>query len=191
MFRNLFILSIILTLFSGCAQPVVSQAMVNDRIGNAGVYTQDYRLGISDKIRVKVYNEEALSGEFVVNDNGKISFPLVGEINAVGKTTQEIAASYDALLSDGYVVNPKTAVEIVSYRPYFILGEVKTPGQYPFSNQLTVLNAIAAAEGFTPRAQRKSVFIRRAGETEEKAYPLTPDLRVWPGDTIRLGERYF
>jgi polysaccharide biosynthesis/export protein len=94
-------------------------------------------------------------------------------------------------LADGYLREPKVSMEVVTYRPYFVLGEVKTPGQYPYSNGLTVTNAIATAAGFTPRADKKVVFIRRSGEAEEKPFRLTPDLRVYPGDTIRLAERFF
>ena len=82
-------------------------------------------------------------------------------------------------------------MQVETYRPFFILGEVRSPGQYPYMAGLTALNAIATAEGFTPRASKKTVLIRRFGEQYEQSYVLTPDLRIWPGDTIRLAERFF
>jgi len=103
----------------------------------------------------------------------------------------EIGDAYRAKLAEGYVLNPRVSMEIISFRPFYILGEVRTPGAYPFAPNLTVVNAIATAQGLTPRGDRKVVFIRRSGETQEKAYALTPDLKVLPGDTIRLGERLF
>jgi polysaccharide export outer membrane protein len=157
----------------------------------AASFAEDYKLGVGDKIRVIVYNEEALSGEFEVNGAGKVSLPLVGEMVASGQTTEQIADALRNTLSQGYLRDPHVSVEVLTYRPYFILGEIKTPAQYPYVNGMTVMNAIATAGGFTPRAARKRVYIRRSGEGEEKVFDLTPDLRIYPGDTVRLGERYF
>lgn len=152
---------------------------------------EDYRLGSGDKVRLTVFNEPTLSGEFTVAASGTLSFPLIGDVPAVGISTSDIALTVQKRLAEGYLRDPKVNLEIISYRPFFILGEVKAPGQYPYSSGLTVFNAIATAEGFTPRAARGIVYVRRAGSTEEEAFRLTPELRVWPGDTIRLGERYF
>jgi polysaccharide export outer membrane protein len=176
---------------SGCSTPVVSGGD-NDRVGTASAnFVEDYKLGVSDRVRVIVYNEEALSGEFQVNAGGGIALPLIGEIKAIGHSTGELATMIQSSLAQGYLRDPRVSVEVLTYRPYFILGEVKNPAQYPFANGMTVMNAIATAGGFTPRAQRKTIFIRRSGTDEERAYALTPDLRVWPGDTVRVGERYF
>lgn len=150
-----------------------------------------YRLGAGDKVRISVYNEPTLSGEFQIGTTGIISFPLVGDISADGKTPNEVAAAVQARLADGYLREPRVSAEITGYRPFFILGAVTSPGQYPYAAGLTALNAIATAQGFTPRANSHVVYIRRAGAVVEEAYRLTPDLRVSPGDTIRIGERYF
>lgn len=159
-------------------------------------YTEDttdqaYRLDSGDKVRLTVYNEPTLSGEFAVSSNGSLSLPLIGEVPATKRTTDEIGAEVQRRLADGYLRDPKVSMEVITYRPFFILGEVKAPGQYPFASGITVLNAVATAQGFSPRAERKVAYIRRAGSTEETPYRLTPDLRVQPGDTIRIGERYF
>jgi polysaccharide export outer membrane protein len=151
----------------------------------------EYRLGVGDKVRVIVFNEETVSGEFQVGAAGRVAVPLIGEVKAEGQTTTALAADIQRGLADGYLRDPKVSVEVLTYRPYFILGEIKTPAQYPYANGMTVTNAVATAGGFTPRAQRKKIFIRRSGEGQERAYDLAPDLRVFPGDTIRVAERYF
>lgn len=173
---------------SGCARPAIT---VETAQSDTDLQAGDYKLGVSDKVRVIVYNEPTLSGEFAVSAAGTLAFPLIGEVTAFNKTTQQIADDVQKKLADGYLNDPKVSIEVITYRPYFILGEIKTPGQYPYTNNLTVLNAIATAAGFTPRADRKIVYIRRSGEESERPYRLTPGVRVYPGDTIRLAERFF
>lgn len=152
---------------------------------------QGYQLGPGDKLRVTTYGEADLTGEFVVGDRGAVSFPLVGEIPAAKRSVADFKASLVAALKDGYLQDPRMTVEVISYRPYYVLGEVTKPGEYPYSNGLTVLNAVAAASGFTYRANTKKVFIKRAGADAEQTLPLTATEKVLPGDTIRIGERYF
>lgn len=151
----------------------------------------DYTLGVADKVRVTVYNEASLTGEYPVNANGRISMPLIGEVQAAGQTPGGLRQNVERALSDGYLRNPRVAVDVLTFRPFYILGEVTKPGEYPALSGLTVLNAVATAQGFTYRANKKRVFIRRAGETKEQRVPLTSDMLVMPGDTIRIGERFF
>lgn len=151
----------------------------------------DYRLGSGDKVRIIVFGEESLTGEFLVSGGGKISFPLIGEIDALGKTIPQLQTAIEAKLADGYLKQPRVSAEVLNYRPFYILGEVMKPGEYPYTNGLTVLNAVATAEGFTYRADKRKVFIKRAATGEEKAEPLTLNTPVAPGDTIRIGERFF
>ena len=162
-----------------------------DRYAVNALDNENYKLGFGDKLRVTVFNEPTLSGEFAVASDGTISVPLAGTIPAGNKDVGEIANAIQAKLADGYLRDPKVSAEVIAYRPFFILGEVKAPGQYPYSRGLTVLNAVATAQGFTPRSNRSVAMIRRAGATEEQAYRLTPELRVLPGDTIRISERFF
>lgn len=163
-----------------------------DRVGSASTQAVEaYYLGVGDKVRMMVYNEAALTGEFSLSPNGTLSLPLIGEIRAAGKTIEQLTAEVQAKLADGYLREPKVSMEVTAFRPFYILGEVKSPGTYPYVSGLTVLNAIATAQGFTPRANQRVIFIRRSGEDREVAYELRPDLRIFPGDTIRLGERYF
>lgn len=151
----------------------------------------DYRLGAGDKIRVITFGEDSLTGEFFVAGSGKVSLPLIGEVQAAGLTIPQFQAEVETALKQGYLKEPRVAVEVLDYRPFYILGEVTKPGEYPYTNGLTVLNAVATANGFTYRANQKKVFIKRAGDSEEHAYPLTSSTPVAPGDTIRIGERFF
>ena len=151
----------------------------------------EYRLGPGDKIRLIVFGEESLSGQFVVSGNGKVSLPLVGDVSAASLTVGEFQEEVVAALRQGYLKEPRVSAEVLTYRPFYILGEVNKPGEYPYSSGLTVLNAVATAGGFTYRAQTKRVYIRRHSETEEKPYDLGSETPVSPGDTIRIGERFF
>lgn len=155
------------------------------------VVAEEYRLGPGDQLRVTVYGENDLSGQYVVNSQGAVAFPLVGEVPAQGKTLTEFGAAITTALQGGYVRQPNVAVEVMNYRPFFILGEVRTPGTYPYSANLTVQNAVATAQGFTYRADTDRVYIKHAGEDRERAYRLTSTTPVQPGDTVRIGERLF
>jgi polysaccharide export outer membrane protein len=150
-----------------------------------------YRLGPTDKVRVMVYGEEQLTGEFTVGSNGAISFPLIGEVAAQGLTPRDLQGALEAKLGAGYLREPKVAVEVLTYRPFYILGEVNKPGEYPYSTGLTVLKAVATAQGFTYRANRGRVFVRHAGDKSEQKLELSGTTTVQPGDTIRIAERYF
>jgi polysaccharide export outer membrane protein len=150
-----------------------------------------YRLGSADKLRVTVFGEEALSGEFLVNGSGQVSMPLIGEVQASGLTLPQFQERVAAALADGYLNEPRVSAEVLNYRPFYILGEVKKPGEYPYTAGLTVVNAVATAEGFTYRADTRRVYIKRADSTAENPYPLTTAIQVAPGDTIRIGERFF
>lgn len=154
------------------------------------VQQTEYRLGPGDQLRITVFNEEDLTGQYVVGSQGTIAYPLVGEVQAAGLTVAEFTGRLQTALQD-YLRQPNVAVEVANYRPFFILGEVQRPGTYPYSASLTVLNAVATAGGFTYRANRSRVFIRHANEAEEHAYPLTIATPVLPGDTVRIGERLF
>lgn len=150
-----------------------------------------YRLGADDKVRVIVYGEDDITGEYAVNSTGKMSLPLVGEVQAAGLTIPELQLEIQQAYQNGYLKDPKVSAEVLNYRPFYILGEVMKPGTYPFENGLTVLKAVATAEGFTYRANTKRVYIKRPEETDEHEYPLTSTTLVAPGDTIRIGERFF
>jgi len=150
-----------------------------------------YQLGNGDELRLSVFGEPSLSGDFVVDGSGNVSLPLIGTVNVDGLTVEEFQAKVDRRLRDGYLNDPQVSAEVTSYRPYYILGEVNQPGEYPYTSGLTVLNAVATAQGFTYRANEKAVFIRTAGSQKERKVRLTSTTQVKPGDTIRIGERIF
>jgi len=152
---------------------------------------QTYRLGAGDKVKVTVFNEPQLSGEYQVGVDGSIALPLIGSVSVLDKTPHDVATDCETLLGKDFLRNPRVGVEVTVYRPFFIAGEVRMPGQYPYSAGLTVWNAIATAQGLTPRGRESYVYIRKYGAAEEERFLLTPDLRVWPGDTIRVAERFF
>lgn len=166
-----------------------AQSVDSENANISGI--SEYRLGVNDKVRVIVFNEPTLSGEFIVNDGGYLSLPLIGEVQAANRSLREVSGEVEQKFSDGYLVSPKISIDILTYRPYFILGEVKKPGEYPYITDVTVTIAVARAEGFTYRANKKKVFIKHIGEPDEEFVPITPNLKVQPGDTIRIGERYF
>jgi protein involved in polysaccharide export with SLBB domain len=152
----------------------------------------DYKLGAGDKVRIIVFGEDSLTGEFLVpGGSGVIAFPLVGDVQAGGLTVSQLQAEIEAKLKDGYLKDPHVSIEVLNYRPFYILGEVTKPGEYPYTNGLTVLNAVATANGFTYRADTRRVFIKRANAPVEQEYPLTSTTPVAPGDTIRIKERFF
>ncbi len=151
----------------------------------------EYKLGPADKLRVNVFGEEALTGEFLVGGSGKVSLPLIGEVQAAGLTIAQFQEEIATALRQGYINEPRVSAEVLNYRPFYILGEVNKPGEYPYTNNLTVLNAVATAEGFTYRADTRRVYIKRTDSSAEQVYPLNAVTQVAPGDTIRIGERFF
>lgn len=177
-------------LAASCAQGVMASGPATEDGADTRVI-DEYRLGVADKVRVTVFGEAALTGEFLVGGNGKISLPLIGETQASGLTIGEFQNEVANTLRDGFITEPRVSAEILNYRPFYILGEVSSPGEYPYTNSLTVLNAVATAGGFTYRADNRRVFIKRASGDSEEEFPLTTSTRVAPGDTIRIRERLF
>jgi polysaccharide export outer membrane protein len=175
-------------LLGGCAgagAPPISMAEVA-----AGL--ESYHLGAGDRVRVTVFNEPSLTGEYNITPGGALAFPLIGVVNAGGRTIDAVQQELVAKLGEGYVNDPRVSLEVLSYRPFYILGEVNRPGEYSYASGMTVEQAIARAGGFTYRANEKTVFLRRQTGKGESAVPLRQaQVAVLPGDTIRVGERYF
>jgi polysaccharide export outer membrane protein len=150
-----------------------------------------YSLDSGDRLRIVVFGQDGLSNTYVVDAAGNITMPLIGAVPARGSSTAELARVVGARLRNGFIREPHVAIEIESYRPFFILGEVTYPGQYPYVPNMTVETAVAIAGGFTPRAHRWDVKVARnqGGQAYRMAVPLTYALR--PGDTITIEERWF
>lgn len=155
------------------------------------VRSSTYRLGAGDKLRIAVFGVDALGGEFTVPGSGRVSLPLIGSTQAAGTTVDQLQATIESALRGGYLKDPHVTVEVLNYRPFYILGEVNKPGEYPYTDGLTVLNAVARAEGFTYRARTKIFKRRSLNEADEHVEKLTAGAPVQPGDTIRIQERSF
>jgi protein involved in polysaccharide export with SLBB domain len=151
----------------------------------------ELRLAPGDKIRVIVYGEDKVSGDFQVDNAGYISLPLAGTIKGAGLTKSEMEREITTRLKSQYLRDPKVTVDVLSYRPFYVLGEVKTPGEYPFRSGLNVLSAIAIAGGATYRANNSKVTIQRFGEAEATEVPQSTSVLVMPGDVVRVPERFF
>ena len=155
------------------------------------VYDQKYRLDAGDKLRVVVYGQEGLTNSYAIDAGGSITMPLIGAVPARGLTPAGLAAQIAARLRGGFIREPSVAVEIETYRPFFILGEVQAPGQYPYVPNMSVESAVAIAGGFSPRAKRDVVTLTHTdpGGSIRTIVPLGTPLS--PGDTVLVGERWF
>ena len=155
--------------------------------GSSGVAAEDgYQLGSGDKIRVIVFGEDDLGGEFQVDGNGRISLPLIGELQAAGETAAALEQQIAAKLADGYLQDPKVSVEITTYRPFYVIGQVNRPGEYPYVNGMSALNAIALAGGYTIHANEGPIYVRRNGSVREEKLEADQMTRIYPGDVIRV-----
>lgn len=150
------------------------------------------RLQTGDKVKVVVIGDDKLSGEYQVDGRGAVSVPAAGSLNAVGMTAEGLADALQRRLREReYLINPIVNVTIAEFRPFYVLGEVEKPGEYPYHTGLNVLSAIAVAGGDTYRANRSTALVQRAGDKAFQEVPLSPDVPIYPGDLIKLPERYF
>lgn len=170
--------------------PVISSNVQSGGQAATSSGAADYRLGSGDKLRVIVYGEPDLSGEFDVTGSGKVSLPLIGQVQAAGLPLDEFESKIGEKLKQGYLTNPKVSVEVLNYRPFYIIGEVDKPGEYPYTSGMNVLNAVAVAGGYTYRANQGQVYITRGGN-EESPYAAGQSVPVLPGDIVRVPERFF
>ncbi|MEO0695321.1 MAG: polysaccharide biosynthesis/export family protein [Pseudomonadota bacterium] len=150
-----------------------------------------YRLGVGDRVRIIVFGEPELSREYAVNDQGKIVLPLVGEVSAADLSVAELKSQIETDLSDGFLNEANVSAEIIQFRPFYILGEVQQPGEYPYSAGVTVMKAVASAQGFTYRANKNVVYVKRHDSDREVKIKLGADTPIYPGDVIRIGQRFF
>ncbi len=150
-----------------------------------------YTLDAGDKLRVVVFGQEGISNSYLVDAGGNVSLPLIGSVPARGHTTQQLAHAIAGRLKQGYVRDPHVSVEVEAYRPFFILGEVTTPGQYPYVANMTVEKAVAIAGGFSPRAYKYKVELTHTARGQQVRSEVPLDYPVRPGDTVMVKERWF
>ena len=150
-----------------------------------------YRLDAGDKLRVVVYGQEGLTNTYAIDAGGSITMPLIGAVPARGRTPAGLASAISAKLRNGYIREPSVAVEIETYRPFFILGEIAAPGQYPYIPNMSVESAVAIAGGFSPRALRDRVTLTHTDHSGSSRFVVPLGTALGPGDTILVGERWF
>ena len=184
-------LALVLACLGACAG-IKAEPLASAEYATANQDTE-YRLSSGDRIHVIVFGEETLTGDYVITSGGNLTFPLIGNLQAGNKTVEQLQAALSTALNDGYVNNPRVSIQVVSFRPFYILGEVNRPGEYPVSTGLTLQQAVASAGGYTYRANLKRAFVKRATQTQERLIDLggNKTVIIHAGDTIRIGERHF
>jgi protein involved in polysaccharide export with SLBB domain len=175
-------------LVSGCGGGSISQP---EQQSLAAAAVAPPKLQPGDKIRVSVFGEDKLSGDYQIDQSGQISLPLAGTLEAQGLTQTELEQALAKKFRSEYLKNPKVTVTVTTLRPFYMMGAVEKPGEYPYKSGLNVLTALAIAGGPTYRASRSTVQIQRQGETSMRDYPISVSVPVLPGDVIRVPERYF
>ena len=151
-----------------------------------------YKLGANDRLRITVFGQPTLTGEYTIDSTGVLAFPLIGNVQTAGMTTEQLQKTIASKLSPDYLVNPSVSAEVVSRRPFFIIGEVQKPGNYPYVPDMTALNAVAMAGGFTYRARKNDYYIKRLDQNGHLVRVVAGAGTVLrPGDTLEVRERYF
>lgn len=189
--RRILLLSAVLL---GCTTAVGSTraASLTVEESNRGLVS-GYQVAAGDKLRITVFDEPTLTGDYEIGDDGAVAFPLIEPVKASGLTTSELAnAISNELSKGGYVLVPRVAIEVTEHRPFYILGEVAKPGEYPYSGELTLNQAVAKAGGFTARANKRVIKLQRQSSSASTRIRLdgTP-LKIAPGDTIIVQEAFF
>jgi polysaccharide export outer membrane protein len=152
----------------------------------------DYKLGANDRVRIIVFGQPTLTGEYTLDGTGVLSFPLIGNVPAAGMTTAELQKVIASKLEPDYLVNPSVSAEVVTRRPFYVIGEVQKPGNYPYVTGMTALNAVAIAGGYTYRARKNELYIKRVDNDGRLVrVAATPGTVLRPGDTLEIRERYF
>jgi polysaccharide export outer membrane protein len=150
-----------------------------------------YALGPNDQVRVQVYNEATITGDYVVDSAGFLAIPVAGRVKAAGLTAEQLESRITSKLNAGILKDARVTVQVSNYAPFYIRGEVKKPGEFPYKPGLTLGDAVALAGGYTYRADESRAFVRPAGTSAEIARPLDVDPPISPGDNIRIPERFF
>ena len=151
----------------------------------------EYTFGTGDRIRITIFGHEDLSGEFTISETGAVSIPLAGSLSLGGLTIRQAEQRVVDGLKPDYLLNPRVGIEVLNYRPFYILGEVKEPGSYPYVNGMTVTEAVALGGGFTYRAKKEKVAIIRATDATRTERSVSATDMVLPGDVVKVQERFF
>jgi len=193
--RGLFFAIFALAACDSDSTPIVPMAAAGGAspgAGEAGTGRDSNKLGPNDRLRITVFGQPTLTGEYTLDGNGVLAFPLIGNVSANGSTTSELQQKIAAKLQPDYLVNPNVSAEIVNRRPFYVIGEVQKPGNYPYVSDITAVNAIAMAGGFTRRARKNEFYIRRL-DKDGKMVRIEANARtvLQAGDTLEVRERLF
>jgi len=193
--RGLFFAMFALAACDSDSTPIVPMAAAgggSQGAGEAGTGRDSNKLGPNDRLRITVFGQPTLTGEYTLDGNGVLAFPLIGNVPANGSTTSELQQKIAAKLQPDYLVNPNVSAEIVNRRPFYVIGEVQKPGNYPYVSDITAVNAIAMAGGFTRRARKNEFYIRRL-DKDGKMVRIEANARtvLQAGDTLEVRERLF
>ena len=150
-----------------------------------------YRLSSGDRLNIVVFGHEDVSGEFQIDGAGNVTLPLLGQLPAAGRTLERLQVELTTALDRDFIVNPRVSIDVLNFRPFFILGQVTSPGRYPYAAGMDVRQAVAVAGGFTRRARTSTMIIIREGPEGRTHIEATPDMPVLPGDTIEIERRVF
>jgi polysaccharide export outer membrane protein len=183
--------SIAIVLFAAGLAGACARAQRPADLAMRAQFNAPYLLASGDRVRVIVFGQDNLSNSFSVDGAGNISMPLIGRVLAQGLTTADLERVVEQRLRNGFVREPRVSIEVEAYRPFFVLGEVTTAGQYPFVNGMTVQDAVAVAGGFTPRGSQGDVDITRMVNGRPQTFAAPQTFPVRPGDTIAVRERFF
>ncbi len=160
--------------------------------GGSNSRDPDYRLGPNDRVRIIVFGQPTLTGEYTLDGNGVLAFPLIGNVNASGQTPSQLQQAIASRLDPDYLRNPSVSAEVITRRPFYVIGEVQKPGNYPYVTDMTALNAVAMAGGYTYRARQNDLYIKRLDSNGRMVrIAAKPETKVRPGDTVEIKERYF
>jgi polysaccharide export outer membrane protein len=154
------------------------------------VSTEDLKIASGDKVHLTVFGEDSITDDYDIGTDGFIAVPLAGRVKADGVRIADLEKAIASKLSD-LLKDPRVTIAITGFRPFYIIGEVEKPGEYQFRSGLNVISAMAVAGGNTYRANRTRVLIQRGGVGEFQTYPMSPEVKVYPGDLIKVPERFF
>jgi protein involved in polysaccharide export with SLBB domain len=185
--RGLFLAMFVLAACDSDSTPIVPMAAAGG--GSPG---DSNKLGPNDRLRITVFGQPTLTGEYTLDGNGVLAFPLIGNVPANGSTTIQLQQAITAKLQPDYMVNPNVSAEVITRRPFYVIGEVQKPGNYPYVTDMTAVNAIAMAGGFTRRARKNDFYIRRL-DKDGKVVRIEANVGtvLQAGDTLEVRERVF
>jgi len=189
--RSLGAVMLALLLLPGMCGAAIAQDVTTGSLPPLESGDSTYQLDYGDRIKINVFNQPDLSGEYMLDADGRFSMPLIGTVDAAGLTAAELEALLVDKFRPDYLVNPRIFIQVMNYRPYYLIGEVQGTGAFPYRAGMTYMTAIAIAGGFTYRAKQDVVYVIRADDPAQSEIKLGVDEKVKPGDIIRVAERLF